>query len=55
MSLGIIIKGPESVVLAADSRLSLEARHGDEPSGVVNFDNVTKLLSFSKHTILLGQ
>ena len=31
MSLGVAIKGPEGVVLAADSRVTLEAREGDGP------------------------
>lgn len=49
MSLGVVIKGPEGIVLAADSRVTLEARRQDDPSTplVVNFDNATKLLSFS--------
>jgi len=47
MSLGIVIKGPEGLVLAADSRVTLAAR---TPQGVihVNYDNATKLLSFSE-------
>lgn len=51
MSLGIAIKGPEGVVLAADSRVILTAqRQGLPHPMVVNFDNATKLLSFSdKH------
>jgi hypothetical protein len=52
MSLGVAIKGPEGVVLAADSRVTLTAvpkdaagnKTGDPLS--VNFDNATKLLSF---------
>lgn len=48
MSLGIVVKGPEGLVLAADSRVTLSAR---SPQGLihVNFDNATKLLSFSAH------
>ncbi len=47
MSLGIVIKGPEGLVLAADSRVTLAA---NTPQGVihVNYDNATKLLSFTK-------
>ncbi|MCP4416717.1 MAG: hypothetical protein GY805_08845 [Chloroflexi bacterium] len=47
MSLGIVIKGPEGLVLAADSRVTLSAQ---TPQGNihVNYDNATKLLSFSK-------
>ena len=47
MSLGVAIKGPEGVVLAADSRVTLGAQHRDGPRFVVNFDNATKLLTFS--------
>jgi hypothetical protein len=46
MSLGIVIKGPGGLVLAAESRVTLEAQRGDERLRV-NFDNTTKLLSFS--------
>jgi len=49
MSLGVVLKGPEGVVLAADSRVTLQAP--DQASGMVvpvNYDNATKLLSFIK-------
>jgi len=47
MSLGIVIKGPEGLVLAADSRVTLEARPpGAEHPLIVNFDNASKLLTF---------
>jgi hypothetical protein len=48
MSLGVVIKGPEGIVLAADSRVTLEAQKKGAPPIQVNFDNATKLLSFSK-------
>ena len=48
MSLGVVIKGPEGVVLAADSRVTLEAQKEGGSRIPVNFDNATKLLSFSK-------
>ena len=48
MSLGVVIKGPEGVVLATDSRVTLEARQQNGPSFHVTFDNATKILSFSK-------
>lgn len=48
MSLGVGIKGPEGVVLAADSRVTLEATRPGHPMIPVNYDNATKLLSFSK-------
>ena len=48
MSLGIAFKGPEGIVLAADSRVTLNAQ-GQNPQGQVfilpsTFDNATKLL-----------
>ena len=48
MSLGVVVKGPEGVVLAADSRVTLTAQLPNEPPMVVNFDNATKLLSFGE-------
>lgn len=44
MSLGIAFKGPEGIVLATDSRVTLNAF---TPSGpiIAHFDNATKLLS----------
>jgi len=56
MSLGVVIKGPEGIVLAADSRVTLEAKHGNgkSPPIVVNFDNATKLLSFSEPNSFVG-
>ena len=50
MSLGVVIKGPEGLVLAADSRVTLEARQGNNPPISVHFDNSTKLLSFNGHS-----
>lgn len=54
MSLGIVIKGPEGLVLAAESRLTVEATltTTSPPRSLhVNFDNATKLLSFGRpHT-----
>lgn len=54
MSLGVVIKGPEGVVLAADSRVTLEAQKPGSPPIQVNFDNATKLLSFSGHHNHIG-
>ena len=48
MSLGIVIKGPEGIVLAADSRVTLNVQQGNK-SIQVHFDNATKLLSFKGH------
>lgn len=51
MSLGIIIKGPEGIVVAADSRVTLSS-NAQLPDGSIvrqdfNFDNSNKLLHFS--------
>lgn len=54
MSLAVAIKGPEGVVLAADSRVTLEAQRGNGPILPVNFDNATKLLGFSKPQNYVG-
>ncbi len=51
MSLGIAFKGPEGIVLAADSRvtLSAEIQHGQEKRLLPStFDNATKLLQIDK-------
>jgi hypothetical protein len=55
VSLGIVVKGSEGIVLAADSRVTLTAilnQPPGAPPGVqfqlpVNFDNATKLLTFA--------
>ena len=48
MSLGIVVKGPEGIVLAADTRITLTAQQpGGHPLNV-NFDNATKFLTFDK-------
>jgi len=51
MSLGIVIKGTEGIVLAAESRITLGAQL-ITPNGTqqvpVYYDNATKLMSFSK-------
>lgn len=46
MSLGIVVKGPEGLVLAADSRVTLAPQMPDGTRIPVNFDNARKLLSF---------
>ena len=56
MSLGIAIKGPEGIVLAADSRVTLTAtpkKKSDSPISV-NFDNATKLLIFGEPHSYVG-
>jgi len=47
VSLAIAVKGTEGIVLAADSRVTLEARKQGAPPLPITFDNATKLLSFS--------
>jgi 20S proteasome alpha/beta subunit len=47
MSLGIAINGPEGVVLAADTRLSVVQTRSNVP---VRFDNASKLLVLGKNT-----
>lgn len=58
MSLGIVVKGSEGVVLAADSRVTLiaEAQGPNTPNVrlPVNFDNATKLLTFAKPNSWIG-
>lgn len=52
MSLGIAFKGPEGIVLAADSRviLTAEMRHGQERMMLPStFDSATKLLQIAGH------
>ena len=47
MSLGVVVKGTEGIVLAADTRITLNAQSPNLQSPVsVNFDNATKFLSF---------
>jgi len=53
MSLGIVIKGPEGMVLAAESRVTLGVQLADQQIHV-NFDNATKLLSFSPPNTAVG-
>jgi len=48
MSLAVVVKGPDGLVVAADSRVTLEAKKGDGQPMLVNFDNMTKILTFSE-------
>lgn len=48
MSLGIVVKGADGVVLASDTRITLTAQMQGSPSFNVNFDNATKLLTFGE-------
>lgn len=54
MSLGIVIKAPEGLVLAAESRITLSAQAPQGPGIYVNFDNATKLLSFGEKHNFVG-
>jgi hypothetical protein len=62
MSLGIVVKGTEGIVLAADSRVTLTAvlQTPGAPANApqlqlpVNFDNATKLLTFAKPNKWIG-
>lgn len=48
MSLGVVIKGTEGVVLAADSRVTLQATRPKQTPIQINFDNATKLITFQE-------
>jgi hypothetical protein len=49
MSLGVVLKGHEGIVLAADSRVTLQAQDLISKTVLaVNYDNATKLLTFAK-------
>ena len=55
MSLGIVFKGPEGIVLAADSRVTLTAAlPGSDPPLAINatYDNATKLLQVTKQNYI---
>ncbi len=52
MSLGIVILAPEGIVLAAESRVTLSTRTNNPV--LVNFDNATKVLSFSRPNNWVG-
>lgn len=52
MSLGIAFKGPEGIVLAADSRVTLNTEMPSGANKIIlpsTFDNATKLLRFQNH------
>ena len=54
MSLGVVIKGPEGVVLAGDSRVTLTSLLPDQTPIHVNFDNATKVLQFTPPNNFVG-
>ena len=49
MSLGIAFKGPEGIVLAADSRVTLTGQAGSDLLIQAHYDNATKLLKVKDH------
>lgn len=53
MSLGVVVKGTEGIVLAADSRVTLSITR-DAKEFPVHFDNATKLLTFGKPNLCVG-
>lgn len=53
LSIGIIIKGPEGLVLAAESRITIEAQIGNIQVPV-SFDNARKVLRFSEPNSFVG-
>ena len=50
MSLGIVIKGPEGLVIAADSRVTLGTKTPNGEIFHVNFDNARKVLAFTTNS-----
>ena len=47
MTLSVVVKGPEGIVLAADTRINLHSQGPKVPFPLlVNYDDVTKLLNF---------
>lgn len=55
MSLGLVIKSPSGLVLAADSRVTLQAENKDtKQQFLVHFDNATKLLRFNAPHTYVG-
>ena len=49
LSLGIAFKGPEGIVLAADSRVTLTGQAGSDLLIQAHYDNATKLLKVKDH------
>jgi hypothetical protein len=54
MSLGMAIRGPEGLVLAAESRVTLLQKSSTGEVIQVNFDNATKLFSFTPPHNFIG-
>lgn len=54
MSIGIVIKGPEGLVLAAESRITLAAERRQGQTIPVSFDNARKVLKFASPNSYVG-
>lgn len=55
MSLGVVVKGPEGLVLATDTRVTLTAQRTGAPAPlIVNYDSATKILNFGKPHSWIG-
>lgn len=54
MSLGLVIKAPEGIVLAAESRVTLSVPTPNNGHLHVNFDNAVKLLDFHEPNSFVG-
>jgi hypothetical protein len=52
MSIGIIIKGTEGLVLAAESRITLSAKNEKGEVLPINYDNARKVLQFAKQAYI---
>lgn len=54
MSLGILVRGPEGLVFAAESRVTLDWQLSDGSHIPVSFDTASKLLTFGKPHHFIG-
>lgn len=54
MSLGIVVKGPEGLVLAAESRITLTAQQTGGGTVQAGFDNATKVFGIGKPNNSIG-
>lgn len=54
MSLGILVKGSEGLVLAAESRVTLQTKDSSGNIVHVSFDNAVKVLSFNRPHTFVG-
>ena len=54
MSLTVVVNGPEGVVLAADTRVTVPFQRPRGDSAVASFDNATKVLTFGEEHAWVG-